>query len=146
MNQRKQLANRLLDVSLFSRCDPRDLRIVARHTTIAEPAAEVKLVTQGQAGDALFVLLDGSARVERDEVVVAELGPGDYFGELALLDPAPRAATVTTTAPSVVAVLDLRMFRVLLRDVPPLSAELLAQLARRVRDAGAVPTSAEVGF
>lgn len=145
MNRHKELANRLAGVPLFSRCDHRDRRIVARHTTVAERGAGVTLVTQGDDGDALYVLLDGEASVERDGIVVAELGPGDYFGELALLDPAPRAATVTTSSEVVVAVLDLRMFRVLLRDVPALSAELLAQLARRIRDTGAVPTSAEVG-
>jgi CRP-like cAMP-binding protein len=144
MNRRKQLANRLADVPLFSRCDPGDLRIVARHATIVEPLAGTELVTQGTEASTVYVLLDGTAEVARDGVTVADLGPGDYFGELALLDPSPRAATVTTTSPAVLAVLDLRMFRVLLRDLPPLAAELLAQFARRVRDAGAIPAGAEV--
>jgi CRP/FNR family transcriptional regulator len=98
--------------------------------------AGVPLVRQGDEGDALFVLLAGSARVERDGADVGLLGPGDYFGELALLDPAPRAATVTAVEGCEVAVLSVRMFRVLLREVPEIAAELLAQMARRVRDAG----------
>jgi CRP-like cAMP-binding protein len=126
----------LAAVPLFGRCEPRDLRIVARHAEVSTIEAGSPLVRQGDEGDALFVLLAGAARVERDGANVAQLGPGDYFGELALLDPAPRAATVTAVEDCEVAVLSVRMFRVLLRDVPQIAAELLAQLARRVRDAG----------
>ncbi len=67
---------------------------------------------------------------------MARLGPGDYFGELSLLDPGPRAASVTVTSDADLAVLGVRMFRVLLRDVPTISAKLLADMAARLRDAG----------
>ncbi|NIR41668.1 MAG: cyclic nucleotide-binding domain-containing protein, partial [Actinobacteria bacterium] len=87
-------------------------------------------------GDALFVILDGTAVVERNGREVARLGPGDYFGELSLLDPGPRAASVTVTSDADLAVLGVRMFRVLLRDVPTISAKLLADMAARLRDAG----------
>jgi CRP/FNR family transcriptional regulator len=126
----------LAAVPLFGRCEPRDLRIVARHAEVSTIEAGSPLVRQGDEGDALFVLLAGSARVDRDGADVGLLGPGDYFGELALLDPAPRAATVTAVEGCEVAVLSVRMFRVLLREVPEIAAELLAQMARRVRDAG----------
>ena len=99
------------------------------------------IVREGDDGDALFVLLSGSATVERGGKEVAVLGPGDYFGELALLDPAPRAATVTATDDVVMAVLGVRMFRVLLRELPPLGAKLLGDLAARVR-ATSAPDSA----
>ena len=79
--------------------------------------------------------------VARDGTTVGSLGPGDYFGELALLDPAPRAATVTATSDTELAVLGVRMFRVLLREMPPLGAKLLGDLAAHVRAAGA-PDSA----
>lgn len=135
MSRVRDVADRLAAVPLFARCEPRDLRIVARHAEVATIEAATPLVRQGDGGDALFVLLTGSARVERDGAEVGRLGPGDYFGELALLDPAPRAATVTAVENCEVAVLSVRMFRVLLREVPEIAAELLAHLARRVRDA-----------
>jgi CRP/FNR family transcriptional regulator len=62
-------------------------------------------------------------------------GPGDYFGELALLDPAPRSLDVVTTSACTVAVLSRSQFQLVLDAVPGVVPELLAILARRVRDA-----------
>ena len=134
MATKKLIAELLAQVGLFSRCSNSDLKIVARHVeTINVPGGRT-VVRQGDDGDALFILLSGRAEVVRDGVMVAELGPGAYLGELALLDPAPRAATVTVTTDAELAVLGVRMFRVLLRDLPTVSAKLLADLAARVRD------------
>lgn len=136
MSSRTQLADQLGQVPLFSRCNRRDLRIVARHIVVSHPGPDVEIVVEGEKGNALYVLTAGAARVFSGGEMVAELGPGDYFGELALLDPSPRAATVVTTTDSEVAVLGARIFHSLLRDIPQLSSELLAQLARQLRCAG----------
>lgn len=136
MTNTEQLASRLAAVPLFRGCSRSDLRVVARHIDVAQAGVGVELVTQGEIGEVLYILLDGEARVDRDGVPVGVVQPGDYFGELALLDPAPRAATVTTTEPSVVAALSLRMFKLLLRSLPSISAELLADLAHRARELG----------
>lgn len=136
MASRKEIADRLASVPLFSRCTKSDLKIVARHVETLTVSDGRLLCRAGDQGDALFVLLEGTAVVNRDGIEVARLGAGDYFGELALLDPGPRSADVTVTSDAVLAVLGVRMFRVLLRDVPTISAKLLADLAGRVRDAG----------
>ena len=138
MTNRSEVVARLAEVDLFNRCTKGDLRIVARHAKRTTIPAGTAVVSQGAAGDAFFLLLSGQATVERDGVAVAELGPGDFFGELALLDPAPRAATVTVTVSSEVVVLGARMFKVLLRELPALSAGMLASLAHRARASGAV--------
>ncbi len=65
---------------------------------------------------------------------IATLETGDWFGELALLDPAPRNADVVTIGPGTVGVLDARSFRRLVAELPAMTARLLAGLARRVRD------------
>lgn len=136
MSRTRDIADRLPGVPLFDRCEPRDLRIVARHTEVVSVGAGTEVVIEGHDGDALFVLLCGAATVTRAGETLGRLGPGDYFGELALLDPAPRAATVTATDDCELAVLSVRMLRVLLRELPGFAAELLAHLARRVREAG----------
>lgn len=145
MSSRAQLADQLSRVHLFSRCDRRELRTVAGHLLVTRSGPGVELVVEGETGNALYVLLDGTARVYRGGDPVGHLGPGDYFGELALLHPSPRAATVVTTTESEVAVLGARIFNVLLRDIPQLSIEMLAQLAEQLRTAGEASTSAEVG-
>jgi CRP-like cAMP-binding protein len=141
MASNKEIMSRLEGIGLFSRCAKSDLKIIARHAETMTAESGRTIVREGDEGDALFVLLNGSASVERGGKRVASLGPGDYFGELALLDPSPRSATVTATDDVEMAVLGVRMFRVLLRELPPLGAKLLGDLAERVR-AGGAPDSA----
>ncbi len=129
----KKITEALTGVGLFSRCSGRDLKAIARHVEIITVEAGRDIVRQGDSGDALFVILEGDAEVVRDGASVRSLAPGDYFGELALLDPAPRAATVSAQVDCELAAISVRMFRVLLREVPGLSAKLLADLAARVR-------------
>lgn len=134
MSRRTELREGLSGVTLFSSCSKRDLQIVARHTGLAEVPPGTKLTQQGDPGDAFFFILDGHAYVERDGRVVATLGRGDYFGELALLDPAPRDATVVAESTLTVGVLGARAFRAIVRDVPSLTEKLLRGLARRLRE------------
>ena len=138
MATKKEIARRLGDINLFGRCTKSDLKIIARHVETISVESGRMIVRAGDDGDAMFVIMSGAAAVERDGHHVADLGEGDYFGELALLDPAPRAATVRATSDCELAVLGVRMFRVLLRDLPGISAKLLADLAARVRQAGEV--------
>lgn len=133
MATKKKITDALAGVPLFSRCSGRDLKAVARHVEILTVDAGRPIVRQGDNGDAMFVILEGRAEVVRDGSPVQTMGAGDYFGELALLDPAPRAATVTATEDCELAAVSVRMFRVLLRELPGLSAKLLADLASRVR-------------
>jgi CRP/FNR family transcriptional regulator len=99
---------------------------------VAIPAG-IALMREGEQGDAFYVVLDGLAAVESAGKPVGTLGPGDQVGELALLDPAPRNATVTSVTDVTVGVIDARTFAALIRDVPPLTGKLLAALARRLR-------------
>lgn len=134
MASRKKITDALAGVPLFSRCSGRDLKAIARHVEIIETNPGRDVVRQGDDGDAMFIVLAGAAAVTRDGKRRGTLGPGDYFGELALLDPAPRAATVTAVEPTELAAISVRMFRVLLREIPGLGAKLLADLAGRVRN------------
>lgn len=135
MTARRDLVDALAEVSMFARCSGRDLKAVARHADTIELPPGEELMAQGAPGDALFILLEGHAEVLVDDEVVADLGPGHHVGELALLDGAPRSATVRTTTPCVVAVLGRRMFRTLLAELPDLSGQLLAALAGELRRA-----------
>jgi CRP-like cAMP-binding protein len=122
----------LATVPLFSACSKRELQSVAKAVErLSVPAGKV-LVTEGSAGAEFFVVIDGRARVERHGREVATLGPGTFFGDLALLDPAPRNATVVAATEMDVARIGQRAFDQLL-ELPGFSKKLLAGLARRLR-------------
>lgn len=142
-SSKRELTELLEGVALFSRCTDRERRTVARHTETAELPAGSDLIVEGEAGDALFVILDGEASVLREGTEVTRVGEGSYFGELAILDGEPRSATVVAVTDVKVAVLGIRMFRTLLREFPDLAEQLLVGLAGELRkaQAAAVPTA-----
>ena len=137
MARRKELAETLHSVPLFGKCTPRELRTVARFVETAELPEGTHLVREGEEGDALFVILDGEAIVQTDGRELARVGAGDYFGELAILDGEPRAADVVASTDVTIAVLGIRMFRTLVRELPDLAEQLLAGLAGELRTARA---------
>jgi CRP/FNR family cyclic AMP-dependent transcriptional regulator len=122
---------------LFSHTSALERSAVARHAQERQVDDGTVLVEQGTPGDAFYVLLDGRAHAVRDGEKVAELGTGDWFGELALLDGEPRSATVVADGPLTVAVLPTATFRLALREFPDLTEQLLAALASQLRQASA---------
>ena len=134
MRHHAALVEALADVPLFTACSKRDLQIIARHMQVVAVPAGTALMREGERGDAFYVVLDGRGVVESAGRAVGTLRAGDHVGELALLDPAPRNATVTAAGDMTVGVVDARTFAAIVRDVPALSGKLLAALARRLRD------------
>ena len=135
MGSKRELAELLEQVGLFSRCTDRQRRTIARHTTTAEFPAGSELIREGEPGDALFIILEGKAIVRVAGVEVNRVGPGAYFGELAILDGEPRSATVVAETDIVVAAIGSRMFRTLLREFSDLAEQLLIGLAGELREA-----------
>jgi CRP-like cAMP-binding protein len=90
------------------------------------------IMRQGDLGQEFAVIISGTVDVVRDEVTVATLGPGDYFGELALLEAIPRTASVVAATDVVLEVIDRRGFNTLLDDLPSLSRSMLKGMAHRL--------------
>jgi CRP-like cAMP-binding protein len=124
----------LSQVPMFSTCTPQELEEIARLATPRHAEVGEVIVREGDAGTDFFVLASGSALVRRGGDVVASLEPGAYFGELALFDPAPRNATVTTTSQSTLVVLSRDAFRQVLGDSLALREALLRGMARRLHE------------
>lgn len=124
----------LAAIRLFSSCSKRDLQRIAKASDEIQVDVGRELTVQGALGHEAFVIVDGQADVTIDGVVVNTLGPGEHFGELALLDGAPRMATVTATSPMRVLVIDQRAFLALLDEVPGLARKVMVTLAAMVRD------------
>jgi CRP-like cAMP-binding protein len=123
----------LATVPLFSACSKKELAMVAKSAERVSLAPGKVVVNEGAAGTEFFVILNGQARVERHGRQVASLGPGAFFGDLALLDRAPRNASVIADSELEVAKIGQRAFDALL-DHPGFSKKLLAGLARRLRE------------
>jgi CRP-like cAMP-binding protein len=107
---------------------------------IAAVAVEVEfpddhvIARQGEIGTGFFVIVDGGVRVVRDGAVIARLGPGDFFGELSVLDGRPRVAQVVADGPTTCLALASWDFEAVLLAEPRLSLSILRGLAGRLRD------------
>jgi hypothetical protein len=126
---------RLKEVSLFEECSQRQLRSVAKIARVFDVAAGTVLTRAGEPGDEFFLIIDGTARADVSADRHVLLHPGEFFGEMSLLDGGPRSATVVADTPGRLLVISRRHFAVLLKDMPGLTETLLVTLSRRVRQA-----------
>jgi CRP/FNR family transcriptional regulator, cyclic AMP receptor protein len=123
----------LEDVPLLAECTQKQLRAISDISRVVEVPAGTSLTRAGQPGDEFFVILDGSAAVEKPGKKRVFLRPGDFFGEMSLLDGGPRSVTVRAATSLRVLVIDRKNFQGVLREVPDLTQKLLVTLSRRVR-------------
>jgi CRP-like cAMP-binding protein len=123
---------RIAQVPLFAHCSKRELAQVGTLADEVELPAGTVVVREGRYGQEFFVLVDGTAEVTKGETVVATLGPGDWFGEIALLHNAPRNATVTATTAIDALVVSHRDFSSLLATSPQIQGKVLQALAERL--------------
>ena len=137
MSRRDAFLDHLAQVPLFSALSRKELALVARRAEDVKVDQGRVLVSEGATGSEFFVIIDGKAAVSKQGRKIATLGPGDAFGELALLDKAPRNPTVTAETPLEVVVLGQREFGGLIDEVPGFARKLLAGMARRLREADA---------
>jgi CRP/FNR family cyclic AMP-dependent transcriptional regulator len=130
----------LSGVALFSPCAKHELRRIATLADEIEAPKGKTLAREGDHGTEFFVVIAGTATATRRGRKVATIGPGSFFGELALLDQGPRAATVTADTDMHLLVLTSRGFSSLLEDVPSVSRRILRGMAERLRASESAPT------
>ena len=133
MARRDAFIDHLQQVPLFAACSRKDLQLVAKRAEDVRVTAGKTLISEGETGHEFFVILDGKARVSRHGRKIAALGPGDAFGELALLEKAPRNSTIIAESDMELVVLGQREFAGLIDDVPGFARKLLAAMAARLR-------------
>jgi len=135
MASKNEHLDHLAEVPLFSACTRKDLEKISRASDEVEVKSGRVLVEQGRPGHEFFLILEGKATVRRNNRKIADLGPGQYFGELSLLDRGPRTASVTADTDMRVLVLGQREFLGVLDDVPGLAYKILRIMAARLREA-----------
>jgi CRP/FNR family cyclic AMP-dependent transcriptional regulator len=120
-------------VPLFAGVPARHVRRIAALGSAANFDAKTRIVSAGDPGDAFYVLLVGRAEVQRGRGRAnVEIGPGAYFGEMALLDGAPRSATVVAKSETTCLMLARKQFEKVLKDEPAVAYALLRTLAARL--------------
>jgi CRP-like cAMP-binding protein len=120
---------------LFSACTNRELRRIASLADQIEVPKGKVLTRQGDPGWECFVITEGEAKATMRGRGSATLGPGSFFGEMALLDQGPRSATVTAESDMRLLVLSSRDFSALLEEVPSVARRMMRGLAERLREA-----------
>jgi CRP/FNR family transcriptional regulator, cyclic AMP receptor protein len=133
----------LSGVPLLARLSPRQLRSVARSAARQQVAPSDRIVTQGEHADGFFLVEKGSVGVVVEGDHVATIGPGGYFGEMAVIDRGPRSATISAETPVTVLHLPSSELRVIVRHDPTIGDALSAELEHRLAEAGvSVPAAA----
>jgi CRP/FNR family transcriptional regulator len=131
---REQTTQLLARTRLFAGVDAAGLeRIVARVTELELPADRV-LARQGEIGTGFFIVVSGAVRVVRDGETLAQLGPGDFFGELSVLDGRPRIAQVVSSKPTTCLALASWDFEAVVQEQPSVAMAILRELAGRLRE------------
>ncbi len=134
----RPLAETLAAVPFFSGLDAAGLESVGRTVRTRRFRRGEVIFHLGDPGDALFIVMSGAIKISLpsdagDEAILATLRPGDVFGELALLDGAPRSATATSLEPTETLVLPREQFRELIATEPVVRDALLASIASELR-------------
>ena len=128
-NEKIELLRR---IPLFAECTKAELVEVAISADEREAASGQVLAEEGQRGREFFMLIAGAVAVTRSGRKLADLGPGDWFGEIAILTYKPRTATVTATSPVRLLVLSDRAFRRVVETTPRIALKVLRNVAERL--------------
>ncbi len=126
----------LKQTALFSQCSDRELEGVVATAKQRAFDAGATIVREGDPGArGFYLILSGRAEVRKGETVLNQMGPGEYFGEMALLlEDTPRTADVIATEPTTTLVMTQWDFKALLTTHPELSTNIMLELAQRLRD------------
>lgn len=125
----------LKSIDLFSQIPGEDLAQIALISSEETRDQGDEVFAEGEAGDALYLVVDGKVRVHKQDRVIAELGERECFGEMAILDAAPRSATVTAVSESNLLKITREDFQEIMSEKPEIAMGIIKVLTRRLRDA-----------
>lgn len=126
------------NVPLFSGLPEQDLQTIVSHTVTKRYLKHTVVINEGDDSDSLYVILSGRVKIylsdeEGKEVILNNQGPGDYFGELALIDEEPRSASVMTTEDCKLCIMNKKDFEDCLHKYPGIALHLIKGLSQRMR-------------
>ena len=119
-------------VPLFADCSKAELNAVASIADELDLQEGATLIREGDRGREFLIVVEGSVKVTKKGRRLAELGPGSFVGEIALIADVPRTATVAATSPVRLLVITDRGFQHLIRTMPSIAVKVLASLGKRL--------------
>ncbi len=120
-------------VPLFANCTPQEIAAIAAVAQVNSFQPGQLIVIQGTPGQAFYTVLSGRVEILRDDTSLGAFGPGDFFGEMSLLDHAPRSATIRAIEATECLMLSSWDFKAVLEKHPSIAIKLLEVLSRRIR-------------
>jgi CRP/FNR family transcriptional regulator, cyclic AMP receptor protein len=126
-------AELLAGTPLLAGVDPQGVAMIAQRMVEVDFAKDHVIARQGEVGTGFFLVATGSVRVVRDGATIARIGPGDFFGELSVLDGRPRVAQVIADEPTTCLALATWDFESVVREHPEVALAILRGLAGRLR-------------
>ena len=130
----------LKSIDIFAETPDYILASVARIIEEVELVPGENFIQEGESGDCLYIVIEGEVRVHSNERTILILGPGKTVGELALLDPEPRAASVTAVNDAFLFRIDREPFDEVMADRPEIALGIIRTLTRRLRQQGRIIT------
>lgn len=118
-------------IPLFADLDRSELEMIAKMVTELHYSEGTVLFTEGTRGTEMFIVVEGVTEVTRERVYIADIGPGGFAGEMALLTDSPRNSTVTAKTDVQVLHIDRRSFQTMLQEAPRIAVKMLPVVARR---------------
>jgi CRP-like cAMP-binding protein len=118
---------------LWSGLTEKELKVIARSFKELKYESGDIIVRKGEAGVGFYLIADGTAEVRSDGKVLSKLGPGQFFGEMALLDGQPRSADVVATEPTRCLALSSWSFKSIVSEHPRMALKLLQESVHRIR-------------
>jgi CRP-like cAMP-binding protein len=134
VNPRADAHAHFRNLPIFAGCTEEELAEIDRLADEVHVEAGRTVIRQGDLGQEFAVIVEGEADVVKDGETVARIGPGAYFGEVALLDSITRTASVVAATDMTLEVIDRRGFNTLLDDLPALSRSMLKGMAHRLAE------------
>ncbi len=124
----------LAKASLWSGLDKKDLKFIAKMSKEREYDAGSTIVEKGEGGVGFYLILNGLVEIKSNGTTLAKLGPGQFFGEMSVIDNQPRSANVVAVEPSKCLILSAWSFNALITEHPKIALKILQEFVRRLRD------------
>jgi CRP/FNR family cyclic AMP-dependent transcriptional regulator len=120
---------------LWAGLDRKDLKAILKVSNERNFETGDIILGRGEGGVGFYLIMEGSVEVKSDGNILAKLGPGQFFGEMAILDNQPRSADVVAAEPSRCLIVSEWSFKALISDNPKIALSMLQEFARRLREA-----------